>query len=79
MWVAVAILGTMAVGVLVGSLINPAVGIAFLILVLLTAPGVFLGREQMMRQRRIMQMKRFRREAQARQSDFTAQDKHTMV
>jgi hypothetical protein len=77
--IAIAILGVLILGVLVGSLLNPAVGIGFGLLILLMVPAVFLGREHMLRQRRILQMKRFRREAQAQKTDFRPEDKRTMV
>lgn len=77
--IAIAILGILFLGVLVGSLINPAVGIGVGVLILLMIPAVFLGYEQMLRQRRILQMKRFRREAQAQKTDFRPEDRHTLV
>ena len=79
MWVAVLILGVLGLGVVAGSLINPAVGLAFVILIALTAPAVFLGSEQMRRQRRLLQMRRFRRNARSGGPPLTEQDKHTTV
>ena len=76
--IAATILAILFLGALAGTTLNFA-GIFLGIPIVLLFVGALLGREQAMRQRRIVQMKRFRRDAQTRKSDFTAQDKRTMV
>ena len=75
---AVAILAILIVGAIAGSVLNFAgvfLGIPFVLILI----GAVIGKETMDRQRRIMQMKRFRREARARKVDFTETDRRTMV
>ena len=78
MGIAIAILGLLVVGAIVGSTLNFAgvfLGIPFALILI----GVVVGKEGLDRQRRIMQMKRFRREARARKVEFTETDKRTVV
>ena len=78
MQIAVAILAILIVGAIVGSTLNFAglfLGIPFVLLFI----GAIVGKETMERQRRILQMKRFRRDAQARKVAFTETDRRTMV
>jgi hypothetical protein len=78
MQIAVAIVGLLLIGAIVGSLIN--FGSIFLgIPLALLFIGVVVGKEGLDRQRRILQMKRFRREAMAQKVDFTPEDKRTLV
>jgi F0F1-type ATP synthase assembly protein I len=78
MQIAVAIVGLVIIGALVGSLIN--FGSIFLgVPLALIFIGLVIGKETMARQRRILQMKRFRKEAMAQQVDFTPEDKRTLV
>ena len=78
MQIAVVIVGLVLIGALVGSLIN--FGSIFLgIPLALIFIGMVVGKEAFDRQRRILQMKRFRREAMAHQVDFTPEDKRTLV
>ena len=77
MGIAVAIIGLILVGGAVGSIAFGAPWVGFP-LVLLFIGGV-IGKEQTMRQNRILRLKRWRREAQARQVDFDAGDKRTLV
>ena len=78
MQIAIAILVLLIAGAIVGSLIN--FGSIFLgIPLALLFIGAVVGKEGMDRQRRIMQMKRFRREAMAQQVDFSPEDKRTLV
>jgi uncharacterized membrane protein len=78
MAIAVVILALLVVGALVGSAIN--FGSVFLgIPLVFIFIGAVMGKETLDRQNRIMQMKRFRKSAQARKSDFTADDKRTMI
>jgi Sec-independent protein secretion pathway component TatC len=78
MQVAVAIVGLLIIGAIVGSLIN--FGSIFLgIPLALLFIGMVVGKEGFDRQRRILQMKRFRNSARAQKADFTPDDKRTMV
>ena len=76
--IAITIIALLVVGGLVGSLINfaaPFLGIPLALLFV----GAVVGKEGMDRQRRIMQMKRFRNSARAQKFDFTPEDKRTMI
>ena len=78
MQVAVAIVGLLIIGAVVGSLIN--FGSIFLgIPLALIFIGAIVGKEGYDRQRRILQMKRFRNSARTQKVDFTPDDKRTMV
>jgi Sec-independent protein secretion pathway component TatC len=78
MQIAIAILGLLVIGAIVGSVIN--FGSLFLgIPLALLFIGAVVGKEGLDRQRRIMQMKRFRNSARARKVDFTPEDKRTMI
>ena len=78
MQIAVAIVGLLLIGAIVGSLIN--FGSIFLgIPLALLFIGAVVGKEGFDRQRRILQMKRFRREAMAQKVDFSPEDKRTLV
>jgi Sec-independent protein secretion pathway component TatC len=78
MGIAIAILGLLVVGAIVGSTLNFA-GVFLGIPLALMFIGALVGKEGLDRQRRIMQMKRFRREARARKVEFTETDKRTVV
>jgi Sec-independent protein secretion pathway component TatC len=78
MQIAFGILALLVVGAILGSTLNFAgvfLGIPLVFLFL----GAVVGKEQLERQRRIMQMKRFRRDAQARKLPPTEEDKRTLV
>jgi hypothetical protein len=78
MAIAITIVALLIVGAIAGSLINFGsffLGIPFVLLFI----GAVVTKEGMDRQRRIMQMKRFRKSAQAQKVDFTPEDKRTMV
>jgi hypothetical protein len=76
--IAIAIVALLIVGAIVGSAIN--FGSLFLgIPLALMFVGAVIGKEGLDRQRRIMQMKRFRESAKARKVDFTPEDKRTMI
>ena len=78
MQVAVAIVGLVIIGAVVGSLIN--FGSIFLgIPLALIFIGAVIGKETMDRQRRILQMKRFRNSARAQRVDFTPEDRRTLL
>jgi uncharacterized membrane protein YdjX (TVP38/TMEM64 family) len=78
MQIAIAIIAILIVGALLGTTLNFAglfLGIPIVFLFL----GAVIGKEALERQRRIMQMKRFRRDARARKVEFSEADKRTMV
>jgi hypothetical protein len=76
--IAITIIFLLIVGAIVGSTIN--FGSVFLgIPLVLIFIGAVIGKETMDRQRRIMQMKRFRNSARAQKVDFSPEDKRTMV
>jgi hypothetical protein len=78
MQIAIVIIGLLVIGAFVGSLIN--FGSLFLgIPLALIFIGAVVGKEGFDRQRRIMQMKRFRRDARVQKVDFTADDKRTLI
>jgi uncharacterized membrane protein YdjX (TVP38/TMEM64 family) len=78
MQIAIAILAILIVGAIVGSALNFA-GLFLGIPIVFLFIGAVIGKEQMARQRKISQMKRFRREAMARKVQFSEDDKRTMV
>ena len=78
MQIAITIIVLLVIGFIIGSVINfaaPVLGIPLVLIFL----GIVVGREGMDRQRRIMQMKRFRNSARAQKVDFTPEHKRTMV
>ncbi len=78
MQIAFGILALLVVGAILGSTLNFAgvfLGIPLVFLFL----GAVVGKETLERQRRIMQMKRFRNSAKAQKVDWSAEDKRTMI
>lgn len=78
MQIAIAIIAVLIVGAVAGSALNFAgvfLGIPFALIVI----GAIVTKEGYERQQRIMQMKRFRKSAQARKVDFTETDKRTVI
>jgi Sec-independent protein secretion pathway component TatC len=76
--IAITIVALLIVGAVIGSAIN--FGSVFLgIPLVLMFVGAVVTKEGLDRQRRIMQMKRFRESAKARKVDFTPEDKRTMI
>lgn len=78
MQIAFVILAVLFVGAIVGTTLNFA-GLFLGIPIVLLFLGAVLGKEQFARQRKVMQMKRFRRDARAQKVDFSEADKRTMV
>ena len=78
MQIAIVILAILVVGAIAGSTLNFA-GVFLGIPIVLLFLGAVLGKEQMARQRKVMQMKRFRRDARTQKAEFTEADKRTMV
>jgi hypothetical protein len=78
MQIAIGIIALLIVGAILGTTLNFAglfLGIPLVFIFL----GAVLGKEQMQRQRRINQMKRFRRDAMARKVPPSEEDKRTLV
>jgi hypothetical protein len=78
MQIAFVILGLLIIGAIAGSVLNFAglfLGIPFVLIFI----GAVVGKEGFDRQRKVMQMKRFRRDAQAQKVQFSEADKRTMV
>jgi UPF0716 family protein affecting phage T7 exclusion len=72
------VLALLIIGAAVGSVIN--FGFGLLALPLLAAFGwLAVGKEGLQRQKKIQQMKRFRREARARKVEFDDDDKRTIA
>ena len=78
MQIAFAILAILIVGAILGTTLNFA-GLFLGIPIVLIFLGAVVGKEQIARQRRVMQMKRFRRDAKARKVPPTEEDKRTLV
>ena len=78
MQIAFVILGILVVGALVGSAFNFA-GVFLGIPIVLIFIGALVGKEGFERQRKVLEMKRFRRDAKAQKAQFTEADKRTMV
>jgi hypothetical protein len=76
--IAIVILVILIFGALVGSTLNFA-GVFLGIPIVLIFIGVVIGKEGFARQRKVMQMKRFRRDARAQKVNFSDADKRTMV
>ena len=78
MGIAITIVVLLIVGAIVGSAIN--FGSLFLgIPLVFMFIGLVVTKEGLDRQRRVMQMKRFRNSARAQKADFTPEDKRTMI
>ncbi len=78
MQVAAVILVILVVGAIVGSTLNFA-GLFLGIPIVFIFIGAIIGKEGFERQRKVMQMKRFRDDAKAQKVQFSEADKRTMV
>jgi Sec-independent protein secretion pathway component TatC len=78
MQIAITIIGILVVGAIVGTTLNFA-GLFLGIPIVLIFIGAVVTKEAMDRQSKVMQMKRFRRDAKARKVEFSEADKRTMV
>lgn len=78
MAIAIVIIGILLIGLIVGATIN-LVALFVAIPIALLFIGAVIGREAVDRQSRIMRMKRWRRSARARKTDFTPVDKRTVI
>jgi uncharacterized integral membrane protein len=78
MQIAIVILAILVLGAIVGTTLNFA-GLFLGIPIVLIFIGAVIGKEAVDRQSKVMQMKRFRRDAKARKVEFSEADKRTMV
>jgi uncharacterized integral membrane protein len=78
MQIAAVILIILVVGAIVGTTLNFA-GLFLGIPIVLIFIGAIVGKEGLERQRKVMQMKRFRNDAKTRKVEFSEADKRTMV
>ena len=78
MQIAFVIIGILIVGAILGTTLNFA-GLFLGIPIVLIFIGLVVGKEGMERQRKVLQMKRFRRDAAAQKVKFSEADKRTMV
>jgi uncharacterized membrane protein len=78
MQIAITIIGILVVGAIVGTTLNFA-GLFLGIPIVLIFIGAVVTKEAMDRQSKVMQMKRFRRDAKASKVEFSEADKRTMV
>ena len=76
--IALTILGIVIVSFLVGTLFN-FTSLFLAIPLILIYFGGLMGSEAFARQKRIMQMKRFRRDARAKKVEFDEDDKRTIA
>ena len=78
MAIAVPIIAILLIGLIVGATVN-FVALFVAIPIVLLFIGAVIGKEGLDRQRRVLQMKRFRRDARARKTEFTATDRRTLI
>jgi len=76
--IAVPIIAILLIGLIVGATVN-FVALFVAIPIVLLFIGAVIGKEGLDRQRRVLQMKRFRRDARARKTEFTATDRRTLI
>ena len=75
----ISVLSMIVLGLLLGSLINPGIGLLAIPIVLFILLNVVMVSDTVQRQRRIHKMRQFRNSARAQKVDFTEQDKRTVV
>jgi hypothetical protein len=75
----ISVLSMIVLGLLLGSLINPGIGLLAIPIVLFVLLNVVMVGDTVQRQRRIHKMRQFRNSARAQKVDFTDHDKRTVV
>jgi hypothetical protein len=75
----ISVLSMIVLGLLLGSLINPGIGLLAIPVVLFVLLNVVMVSDTVQRQRRIHKMRQFRNSARAQKVDFTERDKRTVV
>jgi uncharacterized membrane protein len=75
----ISVLSMIVLGLLLGALINPGIGLLAIPIVLFILLNVVMVSDTVQRQRRIHQMRKFRNSSRAQKVEFTERDKHTTV
>ena len=73
------VLSMIVLGLLLGALINPGIGLLAIPLVLFILLNFVMVSDTVQRQRRIHKMRQFRNSSRAKKVGFTDRDKHTTV
>jgi uncharacterized membrane protein YhhN len=75
----ITVLSMIVLGLLLGALINPGIGLLAIPVVLFILLNVVMVSDTLQRQRRIHKMRQFRESARAQKMTVTERDKHTLV
>ena len=73
------VLSMIVLGLLLGALINPGIGLLAIPIVLFILLNVVMFNDTFQRQRRIQKMRQFRNSARAKKVPLTDRDKQTLV
>jgi hypothetical protein len=73
------ILGMIVLGLALGALINPGIGLLAIPIVLFILLNVVMMSDTVQRQRRIHKMRQFRQSARAQKAGLSEDDKYTVV
>jgi uncharacterized membrane protein YhhN len=73
------ILGMVVLGLALGALINPGIGLLAIPIVLFILLNVVMMSDTLQRQRRIHKMRQFRNSARAQKAGLSQDDKYTVV
>ena len=73
------VLAMIVLGLLLGALINPGIGLLAIPFVLFIVLNVVLLSDTFERQRRIHKMRQFRNSSRAKKATLSERDKHTLV
>ena len=75
----VTVLSMIVLGLLLGALINPGIGLLAIPIVLFILLNVVMVGDTLQRQRRIHKMRQFRNSSRAQKAGLSEQDKRTVV
>ena len=75
----ISVLSMIVLGLLLGALINPGIGLLAIPIVLFVLLNVVMVSDTVQRQRRIHKMRQFRNSSRTQKVAFTEQDKRTVV
>ena len=73
------ILGMIVLGLALGALINPGIGLLAIPIVLFIVLNVVMMSDTLQRQRRIHKMRQFRNSSRAQKAGLSQDDKYTVV
>jgi uncharacterized membrane protein YhhN len=73
------ILSMIVLGLLLGALINPGIGLLAIPIVLFILLNIVMMSDTLQRQRRIHKMRQFRNSARAQKAGLSQDDKYTVV